>query len=1209
MVEQIVQPNINPVHRMNKMFPEGGTVPEYPKPQLTLTEIYLRICDQIFGDGGGEKVVDEEKRKFLQIGMATAAFVPIVTNPLLRRMIPQDDKVVNSGSDLGSSAVDQQSVVGNTGTHFDSTSHTDALTDSELEEKLEVLRDELEAAGRLESGEETETEDSHNDEKLSYLGKGVMGVMLTHFATTVGQIAKSKGEKTFNEFSAARSIGLAYTCDFILQKYGNEADKHFGHEIIHELTGGSPPINLILTGTLSVLTNITALMENKIIEQLNLDEERIGTDKPKRKLMERAKSILGREREDILEGESGLRFKLFEPLRTKDDDRSIIDFSSTDLRNVVQSRIENFNQSDEDERSVHKDELKGELERLNEFYKDMLVSTTSRGMGMIGALSPIFTTYLGADLGNQLGNELLDIAAKKKMVEELLIKFDQFTTTRELGAALQILEATSAVDTSIKMNKLGGLRGAIMFYAANASGLIGIGDPPNIFAITEALERDFLEEYVKKSQGEGLIATVASGISAAGWSLKESFDINPLTNPRFVAEFGKGMLIGIGKVGKGLVTPLSTLKEIMKGTTVEDIDDFRVVKYSDIQHMDAFRSMKKVNGSVISLETLLDHLDREDFGNKAERDSIKAELVGLSYNREECTRFDLQRIKGLVGDTEFQVFLDTEEAIGSSSYDELISNARTYRDNNPHLEFDLGRFVNEILQLSADESESDALIREFFAKVKRTKSRSFVMPGFVVTNSVKALGHSLQDGVTNVLTTVKESVTDPRELIDKAVFLETEEHHEEGLTVFDRLVEGQEISNEEFLMFLNDFNLASGNTDIIQSIMSFTVMTGTNEDVPSGAEMTTISKFMREFVTSLSEHRNEHRMLKVVSKVNKFFETYKEVLTAKYSNGSGKETVDYTKIKPELVNTLLQMLDEGVANPELVSLLGLRYDDLNVVDKTALRDAIVKMAGFNVEESEIAEGLSHSAKEVLYALLTQLSHVGAMIESAKSVFGSVDEAMGDLEPKAKLMLKLNLSTVLSGGVSMFADNVAAFLFGIATNDKIIEDYIESVGGLPGGEKQIKDLKLEGFMLSLWTAIMAGSLFKSGNGPNFSLLNQHPQVEVGLHELPLNYHDDLFNQYRITASDSRESVLEKLSSLGLSKDLAQKWYEENVAQMADRNCVLKPKVLLTPSGGLNTTQTPVDFIESFKMSKHWLWRVILPILAMRTRMLYQKAATE
>ncbi|HRN86278.1 MAG TPA: hypothetical protein PK863_03050 [Candidatus Dojkabacteria bacterium] len=1211
MVDELIEQHMKgPVGRMGDMFPEGGTRPEYSEPDPTLVGLYLNVCDRIFG-GGKNKVVDEGRRDFLGKTLAMAAITPVITNPFLRRIIPKPDTGDANSNGITGSVVDGKSAKGkgNRGNNLDSANPADNLTDEEFEKKLQNIKDELEAAGRNDSGDEIVEEDSHSEEKLSYLGKGVMGVMLVHFATTVGQIAKSKGEKTFNEFSAARSIGLAYTCDFILQKYGNEADKHFGHEIIHELTGGTPPINLILTGALSVLTNITALMENKIIEQLNLDEERIGTDKPKRGFIERTKSLLGREREQELVDEGEKQFNFFESVSTEDDDRSTIDYSSADLRKVVTEKIQKFNVEDEEERVHQQEELREDLERLNRFYKDMLVSTTSRGMGMIGALSPIFTTYLGADLGNQLGNELLDIATKKKMIENMLENLNGLNVSKDLETAMEIIEATSAVETSINMNKLGGLRGAIMFYAANASGLIGIGDPPNIFAITEALERDFLPEYIKKSQGEGIIATFASGLTASGWSLKESFGINPLTNPRFVSEFGKGIGIGLGKVGEGLINPLTTIKEIMRGTTVVDIEDFRVVKFSDIEHHDAFRSLYKGDGSVISLDTLLKHLSKEVMPSE-EKASIRAEIEQLSYNLKESTAVDITKLKGVVTEYEFLTFLESTDPSSISSYDDLIEKAKLYRDENPELEFDLGQFIREVLELSPDESRSDALVREFFAKVKITDSRSFVMPGYVVTNSLKALGHTLQDGVVNVFSTVKGAVKDPRELVDKAVFLETDEHHEAGLTIFDRLVEGQEISYEEFIQFLQGFNLASGNTDIIQSIMSFTVMTGTNEDVPSGAEMTTISKYMSEFIVSLGEHRNEKGMLKVLSKVNKFFEDYKEVLIAKFSNGSGKEPIDYSTIKPELVDTLLKMLDEGVANPELTKVLGLSYDDLNVVDRQALRDAIVKMGGFNVEESEIAEGLSHSAKEVLYALLTQLSHVGAMIESAKSVFGSVDEAMGDLEPKAKLMLKLNLSTVLSGGVSMFADNVAAFLFGIATNDKIVEDYIESVGGLPGGEKQAKELKLEGFMLSLWTAIMAGSLFKSGNGPNFSLLNQHPQIEIGMKELSGDYeNDNLIKEFTLDDSDTVESALEKLKKLGMTKEAAQNWYQENAASIKDKQVVLKPKVLLTPSGGLNTTQTPVDFIESFKMSKYWLWRIILPILALRTGMVYKKASTE
>ena len=147
------------------------------------------------------------------------------------------------------------------------------------------------------------------------------------------------------------------------------------------------------------------------------------------------------------------------------------------------------------------------------------------------------------------------------------------------------------------------------------------------------------------------------------------------------------------------------------------------------------------------------------------------------------------------------------------------------------------------------------------------------------------------------------------------------------------------------------------------------------------------------------------------------------------------------------------------------------------------------------------------------------------------------------------------------------------------------------------------------MLSLWTAIMAGSLFKSGNGPNFSLLNQHPQVEIDMREVDGTHTDDaLIRDFVINDSDTEESILAKLKKLGLNKELSLKWYQENAGKITDKQFVMKPKVLLTPSGGLNTTQSPVDFIESFKMSKYWLWRVILPILSVRTGMLFKQAST-
>ena len=102
--------------------------------------------------------------------------------------------------------------------------------------------------------------------------------------------------------------------------------------------------------------------------------------------------------------------------------------------------------------------------------------------------------------------------------------------------------------------------------------------------------------------------------------------------------------------------------------------------------------------------------------------------------------------------------------------------------------------------------------------------------------------------------------------------------------------------------------------------------------------------------------------------------------------------------------------------------------------------------------------------------------------------------------------------------------------------------------------------------------------------------------------------DSIRDFVINDSDTEESILAKLKKLGLNKELSLKWYQENAGKITDKQFVMKPKVLLTPSGGLNTTQSPVDFIESFKMSKYWLWRVILPILSVRTGMLFKQAST-
>lgn len=1225
------------------LFPEPNTPTEFDIEPKSLIE---RVIEDLGRRISGPEYSEEEKkrrREFLKYGPLALAGAAIGMDPLtdalakighseINKTNAKAEPGINKGSDLpATNPVDVNTSVSSTNlltnpvdSSANGSSNRGGTEVNYTDEEIKKVTEELEELGKKHFEGMAEGEGEHS-EKLSYLGYGVMLTMMTHFGITVGQISASKGEKQFNEFSAARSIALLYGSNALLQKLGNEADKEFGHHMIHEFTGGEFPLNLTLTAFLSVLTNVTEKLKNDLMKQLDLDEARIKTNKPQRNFLERVTGKLGGERQEEMELDE--EFDFFESVKTEGEDRTLIEYSSTDLRTVVQEKILAFNQKEGEDKQKEKDKLVYELQQLKEFYTDMVVSTTSRGMGLIGALSPIFTTYLGSDLGNQLSNSLLDIATKKQMVEEILINLDKLSDSNVLEGSLMLLEVTSANNSAEKMNKLNGLRGAIMFYAANVSGFWFAGDPPNAFAIPKANERGFLMEYLKKSQLEGFAGSMAGGLLATVIALHNSFDISigSFKDLKFMSEFGKGLMIGLKKTGKGLAHLGNTIDEITRGTKLDRIDDFRVVKIDNINNLMELQSFHSHDGQVVSLERLVEHIKREDMTDR-EKENLINKVQQLSYSLEEATTFDLERLKGLVNENQdldnyelYKNFLYSEEAKSAKSFDELIDLAQEYAYENGIDNFEIGQFAELVLELSDEVSPSDALIREYLLQVKTNDPRSFVMPGYLFPKSIEALARELTKGGKNVAKSfkflpLKEWRDHIGNFAEKFVSLESDDHHhEERPTVFDLLVEGKEITVEDFIIFMNQFNPASGSVDGIQDMMGMLGIMSTEKDVPMGSEMPIMSKFMGEFITKLAEHRKDPGMVKVLNEVNKFFEFFKDKMKDDYKNGKSHEALDKTQLKPELVDILLKAVGQGVAMPDLLKSLGVSYDDLNKVDSDALENAILRMAKYNYDADTVSKELGHSAKEVLYALLTQLSHVGAMVEFSKTAFNGVDSLMGDMEPKTKLMLKIGISSLLGTGVSMFADNVAAFLFGIATNDRIIDEYIQEVGGLPGGEKQEKELKLEGFMLSLWTAIMAGSLFKSGNGPNFALLNLYPQAEIIAHELSdINLDNEPFiRDYVISSMDDESAILDKLKKLGLSMEAAQKWYRENIHGLAvekiQKTIFLKPKALITPTGSLDTRQSPVDFIETFKMSKYWS-PIILALQAFRMGMLLNKANT-
>lgn len=125
--------------------------------------------------------------------------------------------------------------------------------------------------------------------------------------------------------------------------------------------------------------------------------------------------------------------------------------------------------------------------------------------------------------------------------------------------------------------------------------------------------------------------------------------------------------------------------------------------------------------------------------------------------------------------------------------------------------------------------------------------------------------------------------------------------------------------------------------------------------------------------------------------------------------------------------------------------------------------------------------LSHSAKEVLYALLTQMTAVPTMTRMAEIIIPKIVGVKGGQAPSERQLLAINAIAFLSeAAMSAFADNVAAYLFGEELN---LEFFRKTFG--EDVFKTNEDVEDWICILAMKVAEQAGSLSKVGNGPNFS----------------------------------------------------------------------------------------------------------------------------
>lgn len=125
--------------------------------------------------------------------------------------------------------------------------------------------------------------------------------------------------------------------------------------------------------------------------------------------------------------------------------------------------------------------------------------------------------------------------------------------------------------------------------------------------------------------------------------------------------------------------------------------------------------------------------------------------------------------------------------------------------------------------------------------------------------------------------------------------------------------------------------------------------------------------------------------------------------------------------------------------------------------------------------------LSHSAKEVLYALLTQIPSVPALSRMAKLSIPAVAGVRNGQRPTvAQLKRIVALLLPIEAGMSGLADNVAAYLF----SEEVLQHFFQQTYGADVLERKPM-LKAGIGIVCLKLAEMAGSLTKVGNGPNFS----------------------------------------------------------------------------------------------------------------------------
>ncbi len=135
-----------------------------------------------------------------------------------------------------------------------------------------------------------------------------------------------------------------------------------------------------------------------------------------------------------------------------------------------------------------------------------------------------------------------------------------------------------------------------------------------------------------------------------------------------------------------------------------------------------------------------------------------------------------------------------------------------------------------------------------------------------------------------------------------------------------------------------------------------------------------------------------------------------------------------------------------------------------------------------MRKMEVLQGsLSHSAREVLWALLTQIPSVPGIARFAKLVLPiAAGVKNGDRPTGDQLKKIISVMIFLEAGISATADNVAAYLFA----ENVLFSFFTGKYG-DSVFLEHPQLKMKIGIIAKMIAEAAGNLTKLGNGPNFS----------------------------------------------------------------------------------------------------------------------------